>query len=243
MTFATTVGWLALATLILPFSSVGRVALAFGAILITAFYFYLPSGPGQYEGRYLYTLIPFLMYGAVKAATSPHRTVRGAAIAVVLVSIGHSLWKLPDRWNLHLYQNRFTTSQLGGVAEWCNHNLPPTSTLLIHDAGYISFATSFRLWDLVGLKSPALATFNREITLPTCGLGRVDAVNRMALAVHPDYFVLKPYWDNIYLFTKVLPSLGWKLERVFTGFNPDDPPQTFDVYKLTPPVLGKTSAR
>jgi hypothetical protein len=233
LTFGSTLGIFTLALLMLALTGVGRVGLALAAALIGAYFWNLPQYLSNHDQRYLYVLIPFLIYGLILAIASPMRILRGAALVLLIACIGQSLWKLPERWRLHRAENRYTAEQLVSVAEWCNRNLPPTASLLIHDAGYISFATRFTLWDLVGLKSPALAAFHRVETFPTCGVGRADAVSRMAAIVHPDYFVVLRIGNIGYRFGQALRSSGWKLDLVRAGSNPGDPGMTYDVYKLT----------
>ena len=192
--FAGDLGLLTLGALLLGRTAVGRVGLLFALALIAAYYLHFPDALGFYEGRYLYSLLPLVLYGAASAwRAGPHgtRPVLRAAVTVLLVAaLAQSYWRAPDFWARHQSYCGFTRHDLAGTAAWCNANLPPGSTLLIHDAGYIAYGTRFRLVDLVGLKTPSSVAAHRALTHPSAGRLRAAAVSRIALQTHPDYLLV-----------------------------------------------------
>jgi len=82
--------------------------------------------------------------------------------------------------------------------DWCNANLEPGARILLHDVGCMSFATSFPLIDIVGLKSPAAVEKHRQLTYPSAGSGRQAAIDAIASETSPDYAVILDGWDDIY---------------------------------------------
>ena len=98
------------------------------------------------------------------------------------------------------------------MREWCVKNLPPESTIVIHDAGAISCDTTFHLIDLVGLKTPESAEINKQIILPSLGKRRVDALDVILRKSHAKYLILLETWDLIYKYSGGLKERGWKIE-------------------------------
>ena len=133
-----------------------------------------------------------------------------AKVILVLATFQSLLLFLP-RYRFHLQEILFTKRELAGVAAWCNANLPPQAKLLIHDAGYISCATKFRMIDCVGLKTPSSIPFHARITEPSKGEERGIAVHQIALLNKPDYLIMLDKWDGFFKITAGLRQNGWKL--------------------------------
>src|SRR5207253_11238046 len=104
------------------------------------------------------------------------------------------------------------TFQLQSVTEWCRGNLPAHTRLLIHDAGFISLDTEFRLTDLVGLKTPAAIRDHLELTWPSAGTRRAEAIQRIARRDRTDYLVVTQEWNELFSITGGLQRLGWKVD-------------------------------
>ncbi len=121
------------------------------------------------------------------------------------------------------------TRELETTAGWCRENLPAHSRLLVHDAGFISYATEFPLTDLVGLKSPASIRDHRELTWPSAGRRRAEALHRIARRNHVGYLIATQEWNQFYGIDKGLRKLGWKLETLAL------PSEHYRVYRLTSP--------
>lgn len=224
-------GPLAAAAIVLPFSRVGRAGLIFIGVLLAAYYSQFPGALTHAQGRYLYILVPFLVFGAASAFHLLHRwPVAHRWMGVfALAAAFQALLLAPFTWREHQGEQFKTRTELAAVARWCNANLPPGSRLLIHDAGYISYATTFPMEDLVGLKTPSNIAFHRDLTYPTAGRQRAAAINAAALRAHPDYVIVLDLWDGIFKITDSLRKYGWGLEEVRTE-------GIYRVYKTTPPV-------
>ena len=190
--FAGDLGLVTLGALLLGRTAVGRVGLLFALALVAAYCLRFPDALGFYEGRYLYSLLPLVLYGAASAwrAGPQGPGLRAAVTGLLVAALAQSYWRAPDFWARHQSYCGFTRHDLAGTAAWCNAHLPPGSTLLIHDAGYIAYGTRFRLVDLVGLKTPSSVAAHRALTHPSGGALRGAAVSRIARAGHADYLLV-----------------------------------------------------
>ena len=212
-------GPLAAAALALPFTAVGRVAMLFTAALLAAYYLQFPGALTHAQGRYLYVLLPFLLVGAASAFEMTIFALAAAAQAALLA---------PFTWREHAAEQIKTRRDLAGVASWCTGNLPAGSRLLIHDAGYISYATSFPMQDIVGLKTPANIAFHRVWTYPTHGANRAAAIDAAARRSGAKYLIVLDLWDGLFKITSGLHNHGWTVEPL--RINGD-----YHVYRITPP--------
>ncbi len=223
-------GPLAIAVLVLPFSSLGRIAIVFTGIFLAAYYFQFPGALTHAQGRYLYIVTPFLVYGAASAFRLLDRwpAPRRWMTLFAMVAACQTVLLAPFTWREHQAEQTKTRVELAGVANWCNLNLPSNSRLLIHDAGYISYATRFEMLDLVGLKTPSNIAFHRDLTYPSSGKRRGLAINAAALRAQADYLVVLDLWNGIFDITNSLKANGWRLDPVRTE-------GIYRVYKLTKP--------
>ena len=205
----------------------GRIGLAFTALLADAYFLQFPGALMQYEGRYLYPLLPFILLGAVHAMrpTQPHRRAATAALALAL---WQSVLVAPTFWAQHRSGCDNTARNLDGVADWCVHHLSAHSTLMVHDAGYISWGTGFRIVDLVGLKTPSSISYHQHLTYPSNGARRGEAVSLIALRQHPDYLIVLDGWEGIYHIAAGLRAQGWGVHLVNADYS-------YKVYALSPP--------
>ena len=227
MLFAGDLGLLTLCALLLGRTAVGQVGLLFALALIGAYWLRFPDALGFYEGRYLFPLLPVLLYGAA-AAFRARPVLRAAVTGLLVLCLAQSYWRAPDFWARHESFCGFTRHDLAGTAAWCSAHLPPGSTLLVHDAGYIAYATRFRLVDLVGLKTPASVAAHRALTHPSGGTLRGAAVSRIALRNRCDYLVVLGGWETAFGLASGLRAQGW-------GVRPVSDRYAYHVYALRPP--------
>lgn len=226
--FAGLIGIAVVAAVALAFFWLGRVMLAFAVVFVAFYYAVFPGALGQYEGRYLYVLLPGVLLGLVWALTRTRtRALRIAALVLLGVALVQSAIEFSGRWDRYLATRDFTTGALASVAGWAHENLPADSKLLIHDAGFISYATDLRMVDLVGLKTPRVIHFHEELTKPSGGKLRGEAINRIALQERPRYLIVLNGWDGIFHITDALRSHGWRVDLMRPG--------DYSVYSLTPP--------
>jgi hypothetical protein len=121
-----------------------------------------------------------------------------------------------------------------------NANLPKESVVMIHDAGYVSYAARFQLVDLVGLKTPVATEIHKAITFPSAGMLRGDAVAKIATMFQPRYLVALQDWDDGSQLTAGLRSRGWTVDELYAGRAMSRTPAylIFHLYRLAPPGQG-----
>lgn len=236
--FLLTVGAFGWTAALLPWTRVGRIGLLFCALFLVSFYAVFPSALTYNQQRYLYVLLPMLLYAAASWLASPRQGLRLTATCLLLVGVAQSAVSFPARWRACLVRRRVFTTTRETVTEWCQGHLPADTRLLIHDAGYMSYATAFPLTDFVGLKTPECIREHRELTWTSAGRRRVEAIQRIARRNQARYLVLTDEWDGLFHITRGLQDLGWKAEPLRR------PPVFYQVYHLTPPgVVPEAGAR
>lgn len=221
--------WLAASSL-LAFAPLGRLLLAFCAAFLAVYYVEFPGALGHYELRYLYVFVPFLLYGlgVGLARTSPRR-MRQLSGALLIACVGYSALRLPASLELIQDVTSFTRNELYPLGRTLNQHAPPGTKLLVHDAGFLNYATDLPSADLVGLKTPGSMHWHQEITLPTCGRARAEAVHRIALDSGAELFVVLRKWDRIFGLTSALARHGWSIEPIQRRA------QGYDVYQIHRP--------
>jgi hypothetical protein len=228
-TFLLAIGFLSFAGVGLALTKVGRISLVFCLVLVGAYCSQFPDALAHYEQRYLYITVPFILYGLAVLIGHASKTARAVALALLLVGVVQSLWMFPSRWHYYEVARSFTSTELASVVNGCNGNLPKGSKLLVHDVGYISYATNFPMVDFVGLKTPLSASYHKRETLPSMGAKRVDVVSEIAIRERPDYLVMLKTWDGIFGVTSGLRARGWGLRLL------NKTTAAYQVYQMTPP--------
>lgn len=207
----------------------GRCIALFLPLFFFVYYERLPSALLHNQGRYGYILVPILLFGLASGLGERWLWARRAAYALLLASCLQTGDRFSFQWNQFLEHRDHAAQSMSSVATWANANLPATATLLIHDAGYISYATKFRLVDFVGLKTLSSIEMNRRYTYGRCGAGPALAVSEIARQAKPDYLVMLDDWDGVFRVTAGLRSLGWGLDEVNHSGD-------YRVFRLTRPL-------
>lgn len=194
---------------------------AYTFFIFLGLYLVFPSGATQNCSRYLFILLPLLLYGLIGIVRQ--RPCMGRAIlAVSLVSMFGCSRIVEASYKQDIL---FTNSELAKTAQWANAHLPPDAKILIHDAGYIAFATPFQLDDVVGLKTPANIHYFQNMP-------HTQAVGLIAQRDHPGYAIIlhdqSHFWSRL---ENDLNDNGWRLHllRAPTG------KLGYYIYALTPP--------
>ena len=108
-----------LSTLLLGRKTLGRAGLLFALALVAAYFLHFPDALGFYEGRYLYSLLPLVLYGAASAfkvwprGTRP--VLRAAVTGLLAAALVQSYWRAPDFWARHQSYCGFTRHDLAGT--------------------------------------------------------------------------------------------------------------------------------
>lgn len=203
----------------------------FIASFVLALWLTFPSAFLTNYGRYFFVLVPAWLYLALDLTQSARRRgTRRLLFAVLAVS---TLLMLPISIREYTGDEQLAAREYVSLAAWLNANLPPDAVVLIHDAGYLAYATRFRLVDVVGLKTPGSIAYHRACTAPSGGRDRRRAVSAIALASGARYavFMQDPagFWSAL---ATDLASTGWNVRAV----RQPSMPNGYTVYALTPPA-------
>jgi hypothetical protein len=226
--FGQTMGVLVFAAPLLVLSRAGRLMVLFACGLLFAYYDSLPGALDHYEQRYLYVLVPAMLLGPASATGASNRILRSAGLVVIGLVAVEAATQVAPRWRQHLRYVGFTQGELARTTTWLNDNLPASSRVLVHDAGYVGFAGRFAIVDLVGLKTPSTRQAHAELTWPSCGAARGAAVVQIASRAHITHLVVLSGWDAAYRISAALTSAGWRVDERFRG--------AYRVYEVAPPV-------
>lgn len=200
-------------TLAIPFLRrvpLGWCILTFTVSTILVLFMVFPGGAAHNNSRYLFILLPPLLCGLIGL-------LRNQRLGVPLLAVAFASMLLtgPIAWRDYNDGVCNTKTELAGVAQWARDTLPADARILIHDAGYMAYATSFHLVDVVGLKTPASAELHRTqgSAGPTSDRGR--AINLIAQRFSPHYAIVlhEPlrFWARI---EADLRAGGWELRQV-----------------------------
>jgi len=211
---------------LLLLTSLGRLGLVFVLGFMAAYTYIAPTLLLSNAWRYESILVPVLLFGIASTLSFKDPLVRKGANCLLILLVLQSLWNISERWFFYLGWRNFYYVQLTGMADWCRQHLPSSSTLLVHDAGYIAFATPFHLIDLVGLKTPTNIAYHQRFTLPTGGQDRTKAIDMIIKASNARYLIVLKAWENDMYIGHDLKILGWKLEPVYAQ------PQGYTVYRI-----------
>jgi hypothetical protein len=227
--FVAVLGVFVASLIFLTRTTMGRCIAIFLPLFFFVYYEQLPSALLHNQGRYTYILVPILLLGLASGLGDRWLWARRAAYALLLFSCLQTVEHFSFHWNQFLQHRDHAAQSLSSVAGWSNANLPATATLLIHDAGYISYATKFHIVDFVGLKTPSSIELNRRYTYGRCGAGPAMAISEIARQARPDYLIVTDDWDGAFRVTPGLRSLGWGLDEINHSGD-------YRVFRLTPPV-------
>jgi hypothetical protein len=211
LAFLFSAGFLCMACRQLFRSTLGRGMALFAGIFCLSIYLQIPGAMGWNRSRYPVILIPILIWALADQLRIDHRARR-----ILHLSLIYSLAFAIVAINLYVRDCRRYGGGLREVASWCTRNLPTGSTLLVHDAGYIAYATPFRITDMVGLKTPEAISLNRAITLPSVGEQRSVAVSDLARDRGADYLIVLDGWPPTLDLVSEMRGLKWKVEPLHT---------------------------
>jgi hypothetical protein len=160
----------------------------FTAAFFLSYFVAFPGGIWQNFFRYQLILLPIFCYAMLALLRQWRGSMlfRGLlAACVVYVAIG-----LPGRWADLEGGRQRTLDALVPVAAWMREHLPADARILIHDAGYVAFATPFSLVDAVGLKTRESIAEHRRWTLPSGGQDLGIALDHIVRRFDTGYAVL-----------------------------------------------------
>jgi hypothetical protein len=211
--------------------------LLFVAVFVCAYFWRFPSAFSHNAGRYLFLFVPVVLFGIACGLSSlqpqyRRLTLLYVAISFLFVPFGIAFQFASYREGLTGYRD-----SLVDMVRWMNTNLPEGSVVMVHDAGYVAYAGHFHLVDLAGLKTPAAIDVHKELTYPSAGKLRPEAVAKIAGEFRPRYLMVIQGWEDIYRFARALRARGWTAQEIYVGHAPDGTSADliYHLYQLDPP--------
>ncbi|MBA4388331.1 MAG: hypothetical protein C0404_10145 [Verrucomicrobia bacterium] len=224
--FAANMGLMLVGVVALSVNRLGLLLLAFFAVFAVTFGASFPGALNHYECRYQYVLAPALVFGLLLILRHRTRALSWAGRALLSLLLVQVILQLPACLDLISSWRANTAHNIMPAVEWCNTNLPPSSRLLVHDVGCISFASRFQLIDMVGLKTPSAIDLHRRFTYPSAGAQRHRAVDEIARSGLTDYLVVLDSWDGIFRIKGGLTKRKWDMQCVY------DSDSHYKVYRM-----------
>jgi hypothetical protein len=212
----------------IPRHVIGILCTTFFVLFIGSYLLKLPGALTHNYYRYGVILAPFSVFGMICAAKRKDvfRWLPYGALVMTMITASSAT---------ATYERgvESTRANLMQVASWTEQNLPDDSVVLVHDAGYIAYKTHLHLVDVVGLKTIGSSETHAQITAPSNGARRPEAVHRIASAFHVTHAIVLNdasfWWDT----ALALKAHGWSL----TTLRPARTIGDYAVFKLTPPAI------
>lgn len=195
----------------------GRLGIIFLAGVFLFYLMYFPTALGFNQHRYLFIWIPMVLFGAASTLQHQRLLIRYTANFLLAITFLQAVLFFPVRWHNYLLLRQYYAVELPAVKQWCEQHIPAHAILLVHDAGYLAYATNFQLLDMVGLKSPELVQYHQKITLLSIGKQRIKALSAIVANRHPDYLIVTQEWNKVFGITSGLMALGWHLQLLRTS--------------------------
>lgn len=195
-----------LVVLLLPaawWTTRGRV----GMVVLSVFWvgFTLSGGPGLNHNYFRYAH-PFVIPLLVVAVTAWRGWWRKALLLGATAAIA---FQVPERWRVYTEAQHVVVDAQGVAATWLREHTPAGTRVLVHDAGILSETTNAALIDLVGLKTPSSMRIHANLTGPSGGVKRGEALHAIACRGNPEYYVAFRGWEMQFNLTYELMRHGW----------------------------------
>lgn len=178
---------------------------AFLVLFLSTYQWSLPFALHHNEYRYMHVLAPMSFCClAMAGGGAPHTRLIQFVLPVL------TLGTLPVAVARY-FERQQVMSDLDAASQWAAAKLPRDARLATHDIGYLSYATQLQLIDLVGLKNQAAVKVHRELTLPSIGQQRPQALSKIARQAGASHLMAltgDPFWE---LVVPSLASQGWRL--------------------------------
>ncbi|MEM9011687.1 MAG: hypothetical protein AAGE18_10700 [Pseudomonadota bacterium] len=216
---------------LLPIDPVTRIGVAFSVLLLIAFGVLYPTIAGQNFGRYFYPILGAGIFALGLLLGHPSRRGRTIGATLLLVVLATNLWTMVRDAPESVALAAGKRDGMAAVSAWLETHLPPGQPLMLHDIGYVAWATERPLIDVVGLKTPAAReAHRRHAGLGTAG--QLSAVlDSLAWAEGGCFVMISNGFDRRGLMRGALPSKGWSLTLV----EADGGPPGYRVWALTDP--------
>ncbi|WP_460275945.1 hypothetical protein [Celeribacter sp. ULVN23_4] len=198
--------------------------------LLLYYVVFQPNIIGQNFFRYMYVLLPFFTLGGIALIASRTAAIRMMTISLFIAALALNMSTAVQKLSKNMEIVRQKHETLVQEATWIKQNLSPSDTVLVHDVGYIAFATDQSFFDMVGLKSPPAVEINARFAYKQGAEGRGEALAEMARLVDAKAMLVSTGWNRNQSLTAPLAGQGWTLSP-----HPGGNPAGLEAYILTPP--------
>jgi hypothetical protein len=209
--------------------TLGKALLLTLLLFAAAMFIQFPAQLGFHEFRYLVVLVPVPIWGLGMMLKHDRGDRNRQAEQLMYAGSVYAVLMLPICARYYQTERIFFDAGPREVASWCEKNLAPRTTVLVHDAGYLAYSTSFRTVDFVGLKTPSAIALNRRYTWPSAGRDRARTVSEIAAQSGASYLVINLNWAPVRTLAEELRGIGWRVELLHSA-------GTFQIFRITPPV-------
>ena len=186
----------------------------------------------QNGDRLLWDFVPAMVFAAASALAAPWRSLRGGiARLAIIASLPMMAADLPRRVSVSVDHMIGGSAHEARMAAWIEANIPPGAPIMVHDVGYVTWATEARIVDFVGLRSPGAVAVHRRTT----GLRGAAAAAEAARAIMEEeavcVFLLLNDWNAKMGLVAGMRDAGWTAARL----TPPDMP-IFSVWRFAAPA-------
>jgi hypothetical protein len=173
-----------------------------------------PGGLEHYFFRYQHPVLPLLAVLAGGGAAyllnlaAANGFVVKALIVGALVVVVVPVWQQYEKWRA-TYETTATETRtnLESMAKDLNTIVRPGQVLATHDIGAVGYYADYQVLDLVGLVNEKVLPYHRQ-----------REVKQYIEGAHPDYLLIFPEWDPIFL--RIFPGSypeKYQLVKVYPG--------------------------
>lgn len=198
-------------------SRVALLGIGYAVAVLGAYAVWFPAGAAHNDFRYLYILLPVIGVNLVHALHTADRTWRFLALGILLCGLVFNAVTLAQSAGVSLARAKAKVAAMSRLAAWIETHLDPSMPLLVHDSGYVAYATSQHMVDIVGLKSPRSIAFHKRFTAPSGDAGRAKAIAHIARASAACYIAVSTGWEPVFHMAAGLKARGWTLTPLSAG--------------------------
>lgn len=216
--------------------AVRAACLLFIVTFVAAYFWRYPSALFANVGRYLFIFAPIIILGSATMLVSAQTWKRPVAQICLAISLLSTACAVSGQGEKYVRLIDVYRKNLIEVVAWTNSHLPSGSEVMVHDAGYVSYAGRFRLIDVTGLKTPACILVHQRLTFPTNGMKRPEAIAEIANSFDPTYLIAVKDWETNFGFAEALRANGWRVTKIYESSVQPDVSDTdiYQVYELHP---------
>lgn len=212
---------------------IGMLGIAFMFIVLAVYTAMVPDSVLQNNYRYLYIFVPVMAANLAGAVTAKHPGWRAFGLVFLALGIVWNLATLPATARNYATKTAGKLTMMAGLAGWIEANLDRDELVLIHDIGYVAYATAQPLYDLVGIKSPRNIEIHKRYIDATDRGSWAVSIEQIAVRSGARVLVVSTGWEPVFGMASGLRNLGWTLTPLSgPGATPG-----YYIYRIAPPEI------